>query len=109
MHHLIEEIIEDLARESSERECNVNIKLVGKEGYLVSHENAQKVVAVGIINIRNDDDEVDKIVGAFTIDVRKYAWAEAEGFTQDQMIDELNDQIFTLIGIDEVIAYICDD
>ena len=34
-----------------------------------------------------------------TINVKKYEWADAEGFTQDQMIDDLSGEVFSLIGV----------
>jgi hypothetical protein len=109
MHHLVEEIVEELTAQVNQQDCDINFKPVGEEGYLASSKDAQKVVAVGVINIRDDKtNDIEKIVGAFTINVKKYAWAEAEGFTQDQMIDDLNDEIFSLIGVDEVISYLCD-
>ena len=50
------------------------------------------------------------MVGAFTIDVSKFKWADAEGFTMDQMIDEggLRGEIFNIIGVDEVFNFLCD-
>lgn len=109
MHHIVEEIIEELTSQSYEEDCGVIFKKVGQEGYLASAPDQKKVAAIGIINIRNDNNELEKIVGAFSIDVNKYAWAEAEGFSQEQMIDELNEEIFTLIGVDEVLSYLCDN
>ena len=108
MHHLVEEVIEELSMGSEDLPCGVSFKQVGEEGYLASSSDAQKVAAIGVINIRNEDSTVEKIVGAFTINVNKYAWAEAEGFSQEQMIDDLNDEIFTLIGVDEVLSYLCE-
>ena len=108
MNHLVEEIVDELVNRPSDMDCEVIFKSVGEEGYLVSNTDAKKVAAIGVINIRGDDDKIDKIVGAFSINVNKYAWAEAEGFSQDQMIDELNEEIFTLIGVDEVLEYVCE-
>ncbi|MAH48567.1 hypothetical protein CMI37_22270 [Candidatus Pacearchaeota archaeon] len=107
MHQLVEEVVEELVSQSKEFPCQVSFKPVGEEGYLVSTQDAKKVAAIGVINIRNEDSTVQKIVGSFTINVNKYAWAEAEGFSQEQMIDDLNDEIFELIGVDEVLNYLC--
>ena len=108
MHDLVKEVVADLVDQSEEYDnCPVAIKKVESEGYLLYSKSKDKVVAVGILNLLNEDGEMEDVLGAFSINVTKYNWAEAEGFSHDQMIDDLNSEIFALMGIDEVLPYLC--
>ncbi len=109
MDRTIEVLVKDVLHEANDIDCNLELKRVEEEGYVISNEGKRRVVAVGLLNMTNENDENEAIIGAFSIDVKKYKWAEAEGFTLDQMIDEeaLNGEIFNLIGVDEVLDYLC--
>ena len=102
-------MVADILHQANNLDCSLTVKRVESEGYVISNDPKTRVVAVGLLNIRNEDDKDEAVIGAFTIDVQKYKWAEAEGFTMDQMIDEenLNGQIFNLIAVDEVLDYLC--
>ena len=106
MKELISEVVTKLIEQAERSGCELSLKSLGSEGFLLTNKPNGKVAAVGIVNIKNDGKK-EKIIGAFTINVNKYQWAEAEGFSQKQMIEQLNDQIFELIGIDEVPDYLC--
>jgi hypothetical protein len=82
------------------------VKKVDEDGYVIQNEQMQRIVALGKLRVKVDGEE-EELVGAFTINIKKYKWADAEGFTQDQMIDELTGEIFDLIGVDEVFDYLC--
>ena len=40
------------------------------------------------------------------INVRKWKWAETEGFTKDQMIEKLGSEIFTAIDLNLISRYL---
>jgi hypothetical protein len=109
MDRTVKFLVEEIMHEANDINCNLIFKRVEKEGYVISNEGPRKVVAVGLLNILNEEDEREEVIGAFTINVTKYKWAEAEGFSMDEMIDEegLSGQIFDLIGVDEVLEYLC--
>lgn len=108
MHDLVKEVVSELIDQSREYDsCPLQIKKIESEGYLMSSHNQNKVVAIGILHILNEKKEKEEMIGAFSIDVKKYKWADAEGFTHDDMIDRLTDEVFTLMGIDEVVPYLC--
>lgn len=109
MHYLIEEVIADIEVQVKNLKCDINFKLLDNDGYLLANQNNNKVAAIGIIVIKDEKGHQQKVVGAFSINVKKYAWAEAEGFTQEEMIDQLNDEIFQLMGLDDVVHYLCSD
>lgn len=43
---------------------------------------------------------------AFSINIKKWYWAESEGFTIDEMIENFGREIFEEMDIDEVVEYI---
>jgi hypothetical protein len=108
VHPLIEEMVDEIVGLSEEYNCDLSFKELGHDGFLISNQSIHRVAALGIVHVKDELGVTQKIVGAFSINVRKYAWAEAEGFTQQQMIDEMHDEIFSLIGTDEVFDYLCD-
>ncbi len=108
MHAQIKEIVSSLIDESREyNSCPLQIKKIETEGYLITSYDQNKVVAVGMLHIMNENDEKEEVVGAFSINVKKYMWANAEGFSHDAMIEDLSEEVFTLMGVDEVVPYLC--
>ncbi|MAF24897.1 hypothetical protein CL634_04910 [bacterium] len=107
MDRTVKLMVSDILHQANDLDCNLSLKRVENEGYIFGNEKKTRVVAVGLLNILNEEDEEEAVIGAFTIDVSKYKWADAEGFSQDQMIDDLRGEIFNLIGVDEVLDYLC--
>ena len=110
MDRTVETLITNLMHEANDADCNLVFKRVENEGYVINNAQKTRVVAVGLLNIKNEEGVEEPMVGAFTIDVSKFKWADAEGFTMDQMIDEggLRGEIFNIIGVDEVFNFLCD-
>ena len=100
-------LVADLLEKANSLDCSLTVKRVESEGYVLSNQHKTRIVAVGLMNIKNETNEEEAVIGAFTINVKKYEWADAEGFTQDQMIDDLSGEVFSLIGVDEVLEYLC--
>ncbi len=109
MDRAIKLLVADILHQANDADCNLTVKRVESEGYVINNEPKTKVVAVGLLHIKNENGEAEVIAGAFTIDITKYKWADAEGFTLDDMVDEeaLAGTIFNLIGVDEVFDYLC--
>ena len=103
-------LVNELMHQANDLDCSLNFKRVEDEGYVISNEEGARVVAVGIFNMPNEFVDDEAVVGAFTINVKAYKWADAEGFSLDDMIDEENLQgrIFNLIGVDRVLHFLCD-
>ena len=108
MRELVEEVVNEILFLSEGMACDLSIKTVGRDGYLICNDDSKKIAAVGMVRIQGDDGSKEKIVGAFSINIARYHWAEAEGFSEKQMIEQLNDEIFTLMGVDEVLDYLCE-
>ena len=110
MDRAIKSLVADILHDANDIDCSLTVKRVEREGYVINNSPKTKVVAVGLLHIKNEVGEKEAVVGAFTIDVKMYEWADAEGFTLDNMVDDkaLNGRIFNLIGVDEVLDYLCD-
>jgi hypothetical protein len=103
----VKHIVADILHGANDIDCNLTVKRVEDEGYVITNENRERCVAVGLLNIKNEDDEEELVLGAFSINVAKYRWADAEGFSHDQMIDDLTEEVFNLIPVDEVLDFLC--
>ena len=103
----IEQIAYHLFKQAKNTECKLTAKRVDDDGYLISNDSAERIVALGVLRIKDDEGEVQEVVGGFTIDTKRYKWADAEGFTHDEMIDKLNGEIFDIIAVDEILDYLC--
>jgi len=104
---LIEEVASEIMAQAEELGCELSLKEVGEEGFLICNDSNKKIAALGAVYIKEDKGKKERVVGAFSINIHKYHWAEAEGFTEKQMIEQLNNEIFTLMGVDEVVDYLC--
>ena len=96
MDFLIEDVIRSILKYASPTGCKLTVKRVDDDGYVIHNQEAERVVALGRLNVKVDGEKI-----------KRYKWADAEGFTQDQMIDELSGEIFDLIGVDETFDYLC--
>lgn len=70
---------------SSEHDC-----------FIMASGRLNKAVMIGIA--------FDTLV-AFRIDIRKWLWAETEGFSLDEMVEKLGSEIFTKTDPEGVVAY----
>lgn len=63
---------------------------------IVNHE-LNKAIVIG---------SLDKEIIAFTLNVPKYKWACAEGFSREQVLGELASDIFSILDPNDVIKYL---
>ena len=105
MDRTVELVLKDVLHEANDKGCNLSVKRVEKEGYIITNEDGLRVVGLGIFSYK----EKDPMIGAFVINVKNYKWADAEGFTLDDMVDDdkLAGTIFNLIPVDEVFDFLC--
>ena len=54
--------------------------------YVIANKKADKAILVG----QNKDD----VIICYKIDMRKWFWAESEGFSIDQIIEDLFEEVF---------------
>ena len=72
-----------------------------EDSYILSNEEADRAVLIGAVEFNSTN-----ILSAFIINVPKYKWAEAEGFSKIQVLDELASEIFTFIEVKKVAPYL---
>lgn len=61
----------------------------------------EKAILFGFIT----DEEENLSLAAFKINIKKFAWAESEGFTHDQMINDFKSEIFKNIPVKNIANY----
>ncbi len=76
-------------------------KTVDEDSYVLINKSAEKAVLIGMTTVNSQ-----RRVTAYKINVNKWRWAEAEGFTRDQIIDDLGSEIFSSINISYIAEYL---
>ena len=81
-------IIKDIKREAETLGIDLIVKRTQSklETYVLANKNINKAILIG--QNKNDD------IKCYQIDMKKWFWAEAEGFTTDEIIEDLFDEIF---------------
>ena len=85
--------------EGKKREYRLDARpCIGAEGYVFGHSDAGKAIVLCL----NKPDTIK----AYSINVKKWMWAEEEGFTTEMMITELKDEIFSEIPLKSAIEHL---
>ena len=81
-------------------------KTEDQDSCILANEDTDKELAVliGCVELN----EID-IITSFIINVRKWKWAEAEGFTRNEMVEKLGNEIFSSIDVKHIPAYLMGD
>ena len=81
-------------------------KTEDQDSCILANEDTSKELAVliGCVELNETD-----IITSFIINVRKWKWAEAEGFTRNQMVEKLGNEIFSSIDVKHIPAYLMGD
>ena len=81
-------IIKDIKREAETLGIDLIVKRTQSklETYVLANKNINKAILIG--QNKNDD------IKCYQIDMKKWFWAESEGFTTDEIIEDLFDEIF---------------
>lgn len=63
------------------------------------NKDTHKIVLMGMV-----EEGGEEILAAYSVNTRKWLWAEKEGFTKDEIMDkkELAAEVFMEISIDEI-------
>lgn len=73
--------------------------------YTILNEFSKKAIVLG-----STGGELDSEIVAFTLDVFKYKWAKAEGFSKEQVLGpELCSEIFSLLDPEDIMEYLLID
>ena len=81
-------------------------KTEDQDSCILANEDTDKELAVliGCVELNETD-----IITSFIINVRKWKWAEAEGFTRNEMVEKLGNEIFSSIDAKHIPAYLMGD
>jgi hypothetical protein len=71
--------------------------------FILANVKSKKVACVGLTEINNAT-----IIASYSINMNKWGWYNAEGFTLDDMVetDNIKKDIFTFLPADEIINYL---
>lgn len=77
-----------------------------QDSCILANEELDKELAVliGCVELNNV-----YVITSFKINVRKWKWAEAEGFSKSQMVEKLGSEIFSSIDINYIPVYLSGD
>ena len=77
-----------------------------QDSCILANEDTDKELAVliGCVELNGTD-----IITSFKINVRRWKWAEAEGFTRNQMVEKLGNEIFSSIDVNYIPEYLSGD
>ena len=72
-----------------------------KYSYVIARKGLKKAVIIGKVEIEG----VELIVG-YSINVHKWKYFLTEGFSRDQIIDDMSSEVFEGIKMEEIPAYL---
>lgn len=76
-------------------------KTIDSDSYILSNKKEERAVIIGRVEINGV-----YVISTFAINVYKWRWAEAEGFTKEQMIEQMGPEIFASIDLKFVSRYL---
>ncbi len=92
----VEEIVTSLRKNG----CHINIKDTPEKGcYLIANPDIKKAILIG---------NAFGCIKSYKIDVKKWWWAEEEGFTRDEMVEKMGREIFVEIHPNDIVEYMLD-
>ena len=102
MKPLLVKEVNKILDEAKSREYRVDARpCMGVEGFVFGHSDAGRAIVIAL----KEGPYLD-VVKAYSIDIKKWEWAEQEGFTTEMMVTELTHEIFTEIPLKSAIEYL---
>ena len=89
----MEDLLKKIKKEGEHAGCNFIVqKTMGHDTYVVANLKSSKGILVGQTK--------GGIIKFYEVNVKKWKWAESEGFSADNMVSDLFDEIFVKIEVD---------
>lgn len=82
------------------RELDIDSSL-SEGSYTIVNHSQNRAVVIGSLGKENKTEIV-----AFTLNILKYKWADAEGFSKEQVLGELAREIFSILDSRDIIKYL---
>ena len=102
MKSILVKAVNKILDQAKSREYRVEARpCIGVEGFVFGHSDAGKAIVVAL----REESDFD-VVKAYSINVKKWTWAEQEGFTTEMMVTELKNEIFAEIPLKRAIEYL---
>ena len=112
MNITLEREVDKILQEAAEAECYIVANpSEGGDSAIIANEEKQRAVIVGVLSVdisnQNTSKKLQEFCVAYSMNLPKWIWANAEGFSLDQMVDEMGEEIFKKIDLHEVIEELC--
>jgi hypothetical protein len=93
-------LIENLKEEAWDRHFKLSSREIKSDGIVIV-SNVLKKKACFIVG-NNDSD----VLLSYVIHIKKFLWAEEEGFTRGDMVSKLGDEVFESIPLGKIIDHL---
>ena len=102
MKTAINKKLKKIKKEAEEKNLDIKIQESRKvaEIVMIGCPKTQKVVML-VVDQLSSGSKVE--LRAFTINLKKWNWAETEGFTEADLLGTLSDQVFKEIKLSEIV------
>ena len=102
MKSILAKEVNKIIEEGRKRDYRLDARpCIGVDGYVFGHSDAGRAIVIAL----KEGPYLD-VVKAYSIDIKKWEWAEQEGFTTEMMVTELKHEIFTEIPLKSAIEYL---
>ena len=83
------------------RDMDLNVHFIPDNDFmfLAANPATRKVILVAINQLTENDNDLK----AYFINLKRWNWAEKEGFTEKDLLGKLGDQVFKEIRLDKII------
>ena len=98
----LNEKVSMLKSEAREMGYEIDVeKTIDSDSYIISNKIVERAIIIGRVEINET-----YVISTFKMNVYKWRWAEAEGFTKEQMIELMGPEIFSSIDLKYVSRYL---
>ena len=83
-------IIKKIKKEGAHRGYNfVFTRPMNSRTFVIANRKTEKAIIVG--------EDSEKNIKCYYVDINKWLWAENEGFSKDEIVEDLFDEVFKII------------
>ncbi|MAH50826.1 hypothetical protein CMI37_33720 [Candidatus Pacearchaeota archaeon] len=88
----LQEIIKKIKKQGAHRGYEfISEKTLGRNTFVIANKKTEKAILVG--------KDADSKIKCYSVNINKWMWAENEGFSTDEIVDKLFNEIFKKIKI----------
>jgi hypothetical protein len=113
MNVTLEREVDKVLQEAAEAKCHIVANpSEGGDSAIIANEGRNTAVIIGVLSVdisnQNVSKKLQEFCVAYSINLPKCVWANTEGFSLEQMVDEMGEEIFKKIDLHEVLPALCE-